>query len=294
MRAYGSSTTSVGGTTSVPLPPAPAKIGRRVQLVECKCGHRGRPGAFHICIDLSTPEPKAKPAPRPKREAQPRVKRAALPKPKREPKPTVEREAALCANECGATVYKAGNSCRACSAAARTKPKPVREPRPEREVPVCRNECGRTVAKAGTQCRPCYHASIAAAPKAHVGRGQGGGRGNKGGTVNARIDEIIERYAAGESIKALAADVGVTTNGIRLGLKRRGVTLRSSAEEHRGPHPDRRALTPEQVAVAVARYEMGASVVGIAERLGAAETTVRNALRRSGVKLRGNRGRGAA
>lgn len=251
MRVYGNATTAVGGRESVPLPATPAKIGRRPELVECRCKLRLRPGAFHICLDLSTPEPPPPPVkPKPKPRAKPA--NTAAPKGKRG------------------------------------------RPRVEREAPTCRNGCGRTVSLPGNQCRPCaYEAQRTAVPKERVGAGVGGGIGNNGGKVNARIEEIKKRYLAGESVSSLAADVGVTPGGIRIGLKRHGVTLRTSAEEHRGPRLDRRALTPEQVAEAVARYGIGASIVGIAGRLGVGETTVRNALKRSGVELRGNRRGGA-
>lgn len=339
MRSYGAATAFVGGREPVPLPAEPAKIGRRVQLVDCGRGHRIRPGAFHICLDLATPEPPPpvvkKPKPKPEREPRPRARRDTQPRrkpgrprierevpicrnecgrtvsvpgnqcrpcsnaaraaarPKREPKPRDRREDALCAAGCGEKVYKAGNRCRTCSAAARVKPKPPPKPRVKKDQPTCRNDgCDRPVAKDGNRCRPCYVATTAAAQKRErVGRGLGGGRHNHGGKVNARIDEIMERYLAGESTKALAADVGVTPNGIRFALKRRGVKIRSQAEEQRGRlRPDLRALTPEQVAEVAARYQMGASVTGIALRLGVGETTVRRALSDSGVKPHGRRG----
>lgn len=249
MRVYGNATTAVGGREGVPLPAVPAKIGRRPELVDCGRGHRIRPGAFHICLDLATPEPPPPPVQKPK------------PKPRPTPKPQAKRG----------------------------------RPRVERETPTCRNGCGRTVSLPGNRCRPCADESRrTAVPKVRVGAGFGGGIGNNGGKVNAHIDEIKERYLAGEPVASIAADIGVTGSGIRIGLKRHGVTLRPAAEENRKPRPDRRALTPEQVAEAVARYGIGASIVGIAGRLGVGETTVRNALVREGVKLRGNQRGGAS
>lgn len=61
----------VSGRDPVPLPTAAQHITPHDPLVLCRCKLRLKPGAFHICLDLSTPEP---PPPRP-------------PKPKPQPKP---------------------------------------------------------------------------------------------------------------------------------------------------------------------------------------------------------------
>lgn len=69
MRAEGTAT-YVGGRTSVPLPSAVPRIAPRPAYVTCAaCKHQGLPGAFHVCIDLTTPAPpipKPKPRPKPK------------------------------------------------------------------------------------------------------------------------------------------------------------------------------------------------------------------------------------
>lgn len=56
MKAEGS-THYVSGRNHVPLPTTAQPIAPRDPLVECHCKHRGRLGAFHICITLDTPEP---------------------------------------------------------------------------------------------------------------------------------------------------------------------------------------------------------------------------------------------
>lgn len=255
MRSYGSATAAVIATRGVPLPAEPAKIGRRAELVECGCGHRGRPGAFHICIDLSTPEPKPAPIERPKQKAkttpkvQPRPAPASsTPKPKPAP-----------------------------------KPKPERTPRPPVPKPLCVSGCGSEVAHPGNRCRPCYDDSRTPAPKVLVGRGAGGGIGNKGGTVVARLDEVIRRYQEGESTKSLAADLDVTQSAIVQTLKRNGIKPRSAAEEHRGPKLARRALTPEQELLVVDDYKATGNAAAVARKHGIGETTARNILRRRGV-----------
>lgn len=47
----------VAARDGVPVPTKPYARAGRAQWVVCSCGHKGRPGAFHICIDLSGDEP---------------------------------------------------------------------------------------------------------------------------------------------------------------------------------------------------------------------------------------------
>lgn len=74
MRSEGSAH-HVGGLESVPLPSANQKIAPRVSDVVCHCSHRGRPGAFHICVVPAAPEPTPLPKPAPK--PRPAPKKAA-------------------------------------------------------------------------------------------------------------------------------------------------------------------------------------------------------------------------
>jgi hypothetical protein len=241
----------IGATEGVPVPKVPYARAGKATWVVCGCGHKGRPGAFHICVDLSEPEPKPKPVP------------VARPKPKKRSRVAEE-----------------------------SKPKRVKAP-----APLCADDCGAEVSKAGVQCRRCYNASRSAARPARVkvGAGTGGGRGNKGGTVRDRLDEVARRYLAGESIRSLADDLDVTPNGIRLGLKRHGVAIRSAAEEHRGvPRPERRALTDEQAEEVGRKYVAGASQDELAERFSVGHTTIRNTLRRLGIPSRPAARRGRA
>lgn len=66
MRTYGNANTSVGAREGIPVPTEPSPWSRREELVRCGCGHRGRRGAFHICIDLTDPVPPPPPPPVPK------------------------------------------------------------------------------------------------------------------------------------------------------------------------------------------------------------------------------------
>lgn len=242
MYSYGNASTHVGGIEGVPVPKVAAAPTGFIGWTVCHCGLKHRPGAYHLCIDLGTPEPKpvvvAKPKPKKKR-----TRVAGEPKPKRAKAP----------------------------------------------APLCVDDCGAEASKAGVQCRRCYNASRAAnrRPRVKVGAGTGGGRGNKGGTVRDRLPELAERYLAGESIPSLAAELDVTPNGIRLGLKRYGVTIRSSGEAQRGAvRLDKRALTDEQATEIGRLYVAGASQQELADRFTVGHTTIRNTLRRLGIPSR--------
>lgn len=69
----------VGGQESVPLPSGNQKIAPRVPDVVCHCSHRGRAGAFHICIVPPVPEPTPPPKPAPPRAKRPAAKRTPTP-----------------------------------------------------------------------------------------------------------------------------------------------------------------------------------------------------------------------
>lgn len=62
----------VSGRDPVPLPTAGQHIAPRDPLVLCRCKLRFKPGAFHICLDLTTPEPPPRP-PKPKPQAKPKA-----------------------------------------------------------------------------------------------------------------------------------------------------------------------------------------------------------------------------
>ena len=53
----------VGAREGIPVPTKPYDRGARAEWVVCGCGHKGRPGAFHVCIDLAEPEEAKQPAP---------------------------------------------------------------------------------------------------------------------------------------------------------------------------------------------------------------------------------------
>lgn len=125
----------------------------------------------------------------------------------------------------------------------------------------------------------------AAQPK--PGQGVGGGVGNISGKVTARIEEVIRRYEDGEGTASLAVDVGVRPEAIRRALKRRGIVLRPAGDEQRGkPRSERRALTDEQTAEMIQRYQAGETMVDLGRAFTINPNTVSKILQREGVQPR--------
>jgi len=116
MRSEGIRGSYVAATSGIPLPPVVAPQGTpTVGLVTCaRCTLRTRPGAFHICLDLTGDEPalpvKAKLGKKPEDDERTRRHevRAVLPK------------APRCA--CGKKLTGKSRQCRACFNASYVKP----------------------------------------------------------------------------------------------------------------------------------------------------------------------------
>lgn len=222
----------VGGRDSVPLPMSHQHIAPRLPDVACACGHRGRPGAFHLCIDLGTPEPVIAPRPK-KKAAQPksRAKRSAGARPPRKPRDCMD--------------------------------------------------CGAPISKMATRCATCAGLLRRGAPRA-----------SWSGPIVSRIEEVERRYQEGESVQSLATDLGVGASGIRVALRRAGVTLRSQGDSQRGRR-GQRALTDEQAIEAARMYtEDGMTMDAIGEHFSLGQHGVRNTLRRLGVEPRRRGGPG--
>lgn len=203
MRTYGNANTSVGAREGVPVPTKPYAKAPRPAWVDCKCGLRHRPGAFHICIDLGADEP------------------VVVPKPKPAPKK------------------------------ATVKRKPKKE-----------------------------------APGKGRGSGFSGGRGNNGGKVVSRIEEVIRRYEDGETTTSIAEDIGVHRKSILYALRTRGVPIRPASSGQVGQaRPSMRALSEEQVAELVRRYGAGEGATVLGKAFGVSHSTVLSALRREGVAI---------
>lgn len=57
----------IGAREGVPVPTKPYERAGRATWVVCGCGHKGRPGGFHVCIDLSSADPEEPKQPAPSR-----------------------------------------------------------------------------------------------------------------------------------------------------------------------------------------------------------------------------------
>jgi len=86
-------------------------------------------------------------------------------------------------------------------------------------------------------------------------------------------EELVERYRAGALRRELAEAYGVSTGTVSNILKRNTAT-----------HP--RGLGPDQLTVAVERYEQGDSLATIGAALATPANTVRTALLGRGITMR--------
>jgi transposase-like protein len=86
--------------------------------------------------------------------------------------------------------------------------------------------------------------------------------------------EVLERYLAGETAKALASTYGVNRTTIFAILQRAGIKSRY------------RLLTDHDVTAAITMYESGQSLGSIARHFDVNDGTVLNAFRRAGVPTR--------
>ena len=102
------------------------------------------------------------------------------------------------------------------------------------------------------------------APKTHVARQ----------LRPTEIDELVQKYQAGESMNALARHYELHRTTIASHLKNAGITARNVA------------ISEQQVDQAVELYESGLSLAAIGKKLGINDTTIHTHLRRRGVQMR--------
>lgn len=88
------------------------------------------------------------------------------------------------------------------------------------------------------------------------------------------VDDLIEGYRAGRTVRELAQEFGVERRAVGRHLRARGVETKPPG------------LRPDDVPVAARLYESGWSLVRIGEKYGIADTTVRIYLLKAGVKMR--------
>lgn len=88
------------------------------------------------------------------------------------------------------------------------------------------------------------------------------------------IDEIVQRYEAGDSSLVIAADYNVSSSALIGLLRSRGVTIREQP------------LTSDLVQHGVALYRSGLTVQQAANELGVAKTTLYRAFKKAEVVMR--------
>ena len=102
-------------------------------------------------------------------------------------------------------------------------------------------------------------------------------------TYRGRLDveEVRRRYRAGASLAAIGAVMGASDTTVRHAMVRAGIPTRPGprpAGERRGP------LHRLDVDEIVRRHQAGDAIVGIARAIGASESGVYRAIKRSGIE----------
>jgi hypothetical protein len=94
------------------------------------------------------------------------------------------------------------------------------------------------------------------------------------------VDEIHRRYQAGESLAEIGAAMGASDTTVRHAMVRAGIPTRAGprpAGERRGP------LHRLDIAEIRRRYQAGDAIAAIARAIGASESGVGRAIKRSGI-----------
>lgn len=262
MYSYGKASTHVGGRDGVPLPKVAAAPTGFVGWTICHCGLKHRPGVYHLCIDLETPEPIAPPKPKPSRKAK---------KPQKSPSVVSSNRCA-----CGAPIGPRSRRCAPCFDLSRVTAKCGTVSGYERHRRLAQRD-------PANNPWPLPDSNACGCLAAHLAKR---GRTNYG-AIKARLEEATERYEAGETIRTLAEDFGVSIGGLRSALKESGVKIRPAAEVNRGrKFPHRRALSDERVAEVIEAYQSGMTQVRVAEKFGVSETVVVRTLQEAGIAAR--------
>jgi hypothetical protein len=88
------------------------------------------------------------------------------------------------------------------------------------------------------------------------------------------IEEMVTRYTAGEAIRALSLEYGISRSGLRQLLQNEKMVLREQG------------ITPEDVERAVQLYSQGMTLVQVAEQVGSSYGTLRKVFHEHGVVMR--------
>lgn len=256
MQAYGSAH-HVGGTESVPLTTIAVPLAGQGFVTCPRCDLRTRPSAFHLCLDLAAPEPVV--APKPKPAPKPKAKKR-----RKAPAPAVR---SICA--CGAPISKAGSrQCRSCWELALK--------------PECGTPEGYQWHYRRAKKDPAAQWPLPADDPCGCRAAWGRRRGPRYESLDPLAPGAIAMYEAGDSMRKIATELGVSAMGISRLLKRNGVTMRAPGSQPGRPRPTTRALTPEQEANVVTTYrEGGVTYVSLAAQYGVTKSVIRAAIRRA-------------
>lgn len=238
------------------MPKVPYSRAGLATWVVCTCGHKGRPGAFHVHLEPvaePTPDPAPKPSPKPKKK-----------RTRKGPKP-VSRGA--CA--CGAPLSRANaRQCRACWSLAL---------KPECGTPEGYQWHYRQAKKDPSAQWPLPKADPCGCRTAWGKR-----RGPRYESLDPLASQAVALYEAGKSMRQVAEELGVSAMGISRLLKRNGVTMRPPGSQPGRPRPTTRRLTPEQEAQVVDTYRTGGgSFAVLAAQLGVSKAVIRMVIRRA-------------
>ena len=104
--------------------------------------------------------------------------------------------------------------------------------------------------------------------------------GRKPKDAGLSIEEMVGRYRAGETCRAIAAAAGLSRSAVHVRLRRAGVELRWGGEARRY---DRLDVPLGRI---IERYRAGETTAAIGRSLGVSDELVRRRLMKAGVERR--------
>ena len=264
MYSYGNASTHVGGIEGVPVPKVAAAPTGFVGWTVCHCGLKHRPGAWHLCIDLGTPEPKPAPV-KPK-------KKAATKRPTKKVAPGRGKGSGFGGgpgNHGGKVVSRIEEVIRRYEGGESTT-------EIAKDIGVGRKAIVYALKTRGVPIRP--------AADGQRGKARPGLRV----LSDEQVAQLVERYQAGESATQLRKAFGVALSTTITTLRREGVAIRDAGSAC--------AFTPAEDAEIGKLYAAGASLADLAAKYGTGTGPVVRAVKRAGVTVRrrGVRGQSGA
>ena len=90
----------------------------------------------------------------------------------------------------------------------------------------------------------------------------------------AKVDELVRRAQAGESVRSLARELGVANSALTRMLREQGVEI------------SKRKVNEEEAAAMAREYEAGSTMAELERKFGLSHGAVLRSLHRSGVEMR--------